>query len=101
MIATILTTKCRERRNLGIIQPDKNPDIVFGSDQELRTMPTSSEHKTVQPPSPSGLRRSGARILEYAEAEGALLGQFPPSSRTTAGQVGANFSTTRRSLSAT
>ena len=37
----------------------------------------------------------------YAEAEGALLGQFPPSSRTTAGQAGANFSTTRRSLSAT
>jgi hypothetical protein len=65
MIATILTTKCRERRNLGIIQPDKNPDIVSGSDQELRTMPTSTEHKTVQ-----------ARVLAYAEAEGALLGRF-------------------------
>jgi len=52
MIATILTTKCRERRNLVIIQPDKNPDIVSGSDQELRTMPTPTEHKTVHPPSP-------------------------------------------------
>ncbi len=31
-------------------------------------MPTPGEHKTVQPPSPSGLRRSGARILVYAEA---------------------------------
>ena len=31
-------------------------------------MPTPGEHKTVQPPSPSGLRRSGARILAYAEA---------------------------------
>ena len=59
MIATILTTKCRERRNLGIIQPDKNPDIVSGSDQELRTMPTSTEHKTVQ-----------TRILAYAQEIG-------------------------------
>jgi hypothetical protein len=31
-------------------------------------MPTPTEHKTVQPPSPSELRRSGARILAYAEA---------------------------------
>ena len=30
-------------------------------------MPTPGEHKT-EPPSPSGLRRSGARILAYAEA---------------------------------
>ena len=153
MIATILTRKCRERRNLGIIQPDKNPDSVFGSDQELRTMPTSSEHKTVQtrilayaqeigwtivtreeaeqrrgfdpdvppadrarnrslffadlldanPPSPRGYGVAGVREFNprYAEAEGALLGQFPPSSSTTAGPAGANFSTTRRSLSAT
>jgi type I restriction enzyme R subunit len=116
-------------------------------------MPTPGEHKTVQarileyaeaigwtivsreeadqrrgfePPSPSGLWRSGPEVPSadrarnrslffddlldakvrqfnprYAEAEGALLGQFPPSSRTTAGQAGANFSTTRRSLSAT
>ena len=42
-------------------------------------MSKPGEHKTVQPPSPSELRRSGARILAYAEAEGALLGQFPPS----------------------
>jgi len=31
-------------------------------------MPTPTEHKTVQPPSPSELRRSGARILAIAEA---------------------------------
>jgi type I restriction enzyme R subunit len=37
----------------------------------------------------------------YAEAEGALLGQFPPSSSATAGQAGASSSTTRRSASAT
>ena len=33
-------------------------------------MPKPGEHKTVQPPSPPELRRSGARILEYAEAIG-------------------------------
>jgi|LakMenEpi03Aug12_release.lakeMendotaPanAssembly.Ray.scaffolds.fasta_scaffold757866_2 hypothetical protein len=33
-------------------------------------MSTPGEHKTVQPPSPSGLRRSGARILEYAQEIG-------------------------------
>jgi type I restriction enzyme R subunit len=55
------------------------------------------------PPSPRGYGVAGVREFKrrYAEAEGALPGQFPPSSRTTAGQAGANFSTTRRSLSAT
>jgi len=59
ILATLLTTKCRERRNHRNIEPDKNPDIVFGSVPSLRTMPTPSEHKTVQ-----------ARILAYAEAIG-------------------------------
>ena len=55
------------------------------------------------PPSPRGYGVAGVREFNprYAEAEGALLGQFPPSSRTTAGPAGGNFSTTRRSLSAT
>lgn len=48
------------------------------------------EHKTVQPPSPSGLRRSGARIVAYAEA---IRLRQPPSprlgrSRGYGGQVG-------------
>jgi hypothetical protein len=33
-------------------------------------MPTPGEHKTVHPPSPGGLRRTGARILKYAETIG-------------------------------
>ena len=33
-------------------------------------MTTPTEHKTVHPPSPTGLRRTRARILEYAEAIG-------------------------------
>jgi len=35
---------------------------------KLEAVSKPTEHKTVQPPSRSGLLRSGARILEYAEA---------------------------------